>query len=237
MKKNVSLKLGITSITILTMTGCATNDGGSNALSTVDSGLASVEQTAQTSRQTISSGTAATTETTNQAVSSGTEAVSGMANQANQAITASGAAAASSMTNAAGKAAGQMNLVNILSQQLGISQQQAMGGAGAIFQAAQAGMDPQAFSGMSQSIPGINEMLQAAPAASGPLKGMSSGVSSMLGGSGNTLSSAATLANSFQQLNLSPDMVGQFIPIVTDYVRNTSGQVSADLLRSALNAP
>jgi hypothetical protein len=42
------------------------------------------------------------------------------------------------------------------------------------------------------------------------------------------------LAASFQQLNLSPDMVGQFIPVVTNYVSQTSGQVSANLLQSAL---
>lgn len=45
------------------------------------------------------------------------------------------------------------------------------------------------------------------------------------------------LTSTFQQLNLSPAMVGQFVPVITDYVRNTSGQVTADLLQSALNVP
>ncbi|SEN39348.1 DUF2780 domain-containing protein [Nitrosomonas marina] len=223
MKKRLYTMFAVASITGLAsaITGCASSGGNQNALGTIDSGLASVEQSAQSGRQAIQTGTTAATE---------------MTNQANAAI-ASGAAAASGMTNMAGTTAGQAGLINMLTQQLGVSQQQALGGAGAIFQAAQAGMDPQAFSTLSQSVPGINEMLNAAPAASPPLGGMGSGVSSMLGGAGNTLNSAASLAASFQQLNLSPDMVGQFIPIVTNYVQNTSGQVTANLLRSALSVP
>lgn len=181
------------------LTGCATNSGGGNVLGAVDSGLASVEQSAQVGRQ---------------AISSGTMAASGMAT-----------------------APGQIGLVNILVQQLGISPQQALGGSGAIFQLAQASMTPQAFSTLSQSVPGMTDMLNAAPAVSSPL-GMGS-MSGLLGntGAGAALNNAAALASSFQQLNLSPDMVGQFVPIVTDYVRTTSGQVTADLLNSALNLP
>ncbi|MCB1947787.1 MAG: DUF2780 domain-containing protein [Burkholderiales bacterium] len=223
MKNRNYTTLTVASIASLTLTlaGCASSGGGNNTLSAIDSGLTSVEQSAQAGRQAIETGTTAATE---------------MTNQANTAI-ASGAAAATGMTGMAGTSAGQVSLVNILTQQLGISQQQALGGAGAIFQAAQAGMNPQAFSSLSQSVPGINEMLNAAPVVSSPLGGMGSGVSSMLGGAGSTLNNAASLAASFQQLNLSPDMVGQFIPIVTNYVQNTSGQVTANLLRSALGAP
>ncbi len=94
-------------------------------------------------------------------------------------------------------------------------------------------MDPQVFSSLSQSLPGMNDMLEAAPVIQSPF----SGLSGMMGDASNTLNSAASLATSFQQINLSPDMIGQFIPIVTDYVRNTSGQVTADLLRSALTMP
>jgi hypothetical protein len=62
-------------------------------------------------------------------------------------------------------------------------------------------------------------------------------MSGLLGntGAGAAINNAAALASSFQQLNLSPDMIGQFVPIVTDYVRSTSGQLTADLLNSALN--
>ena len=136
-------------------------------------------------------------------------------------------------TAAAGVPASQASLTNILVSQLGVTQQQALGGVGAIFQAAKANMAHQAFTSLSQSIPGMSQMLAAAPQVSQPL----SGATSMLGSMGSTVNTMASLASSFQQLNLSPSMVNQFIPVVVDYVRNTSGQMTANLLQSALTAP
>lgn len=127
-----------------------------------------------------------------------------------------------------------ISLTDILVSQLNVSQQQALGGAGALFQLAKGNMNPQAFSTLSQSVPGMNNMLQAAPSISSPMSNLAGGLSSLMGDANNTLGTMASLAASFQTLNLSPDMVGQFIPIVTEYVRNTSGQVVADLLQSAL---
>jgi hypothetical protein len=94
-------------------------------------------------------------------------------------------------------------------------------------------MAQQAFTSLSQSIPGMSEMLAAAPQISEPL----SGATSMLGRMGSTVNTMTSLASSFQQLNLSPSMVNQFLPVVIDYVRNTSGQMTATLLQSALKAP
>lgn len=153
-------------------------------------------------------------------------AVEGAAQSGRQVMNAGATA-----VNAAG--ASQVGLVDTLVRQLGVSQQQAMGGAGAIFQVAQGNMNPQAFSTLSQSIPGMNNMLGAAPAMPAA-PGLTGGLTSMMGNANNTLGSAAALAASFQQLNLSPDMVGQFIPVITNYVRQTSGRVTADLLQSAL---
>jgi uncharacterized protein VcgC/VcgE DUF2780 len=130
-----------------------------------------------------------------------------------------------------------IGLVDTLVSQLGVSQQQALGGAGAVFQLAQGNMDPQAFTTLSQSIPGMNDMLNAAPAMPESVSNLTSGLSSLMGDSGDSLGNLATLTNSFQQLHLSPEMVGQFIPVVTEYVSNTSGQVAADLLKSALSIP
>jgi hypothetical protein len=131
-------------------------------------------------------------------------------------------------TAATGVPARQAVLTDVLVNQLGVSQQQALGGAGAIFQAAKAKMAPQAFNNLSQSVPGMSEMLAAAPQVNWP-----SGVTSMPGGSG-TVDTMTSLAASFQQLNLPQSMVNQFIPVVVDYVRNASGPMTANLLQSAL---
>lgn len=133
--------------------------------------------------------------------------------------------------------ANQLSLPQILADQLDVSQQQALGGAGAIFQAAKGNMKPQAFATLSQSIPGMSSMLSAAPSIPNSMSNVTEDISSMVGGAGNTLGSATSLIASFKQLNLSPDMVSQFIPIMTGYVRTNGGQVMANLLQSALTAP
>lgn len=127
-----------------------------------------------------------------------------------------------------------ITLTDILASQLSVSQQQALGGAGALFQVAKRNMEPQAFSTLSQSVPGMDAMLEAAPTTSDPVSSLTSSLSSLMGDTDNTLGTMASLATSFDQLNLSPEMVGQFIPIMTEYVKNTSGQVTANLLHAAL---
>lgn len=59
----------------------------------------------------------------------------------------------------------------------------------------------------------------------------------MMGGAGNTVNTMTSLTTSFQQLNLAPSMVNQFIPVLVDYVKNTGGQMTANLFQSALTAP
>lgn len=151
---------------------------------------------------------------------------SGVAAQTGQQVMNAGGAAAASSTGL-----NQIGLVDMLVHKLGVSPQQALGGAGAIFQTAKGNMNPQAFASLSQSIPGMSTMLGAAPSV--PSASGLGGMSSMMGG-GGSLSGAAGLAGSFQKLNLSPDMVGKFIPVVTNYVKQASGDASASLLQSAL---
>lgn len=156
-------------------------------------------------------------------IDQGLSTIEGAAQSSRQVINAGTAAANPAAVN-------QIGLVDILMNQLGVSREQALGGAGAIFQVAQGNMNPQAFATLSQSVPGMNSMLSAAPVS----PNLAGGLSTMMGGTNNTVGSMAALAASFQQLNLSPDMVGQFIPVVTNYVSQTSGQVTANLLQSAL---
>lgn len=162
------------------------------------------------------------------AASPGTSTSDGVAAQTGQQVlNASGAAANSSV------GLNQIGLVDILVHRLGVSPQQALGGAGAIFQAAKGNMNPQAFTSLSESVPGMGTMLGAAPSLSGAA-GLG-GMSSMMGGVGGGSSGGlAALAGSFQQLDLSPDMVGKFIPVITNYVKQSGGEASAQLLQSAL---
>ena len=172
-------------------------------------------------------GCAATSNSNNplSTVDRGLSTIESAAQSSRQVLDAGTAAASTTSIN-------QIGLVDILVHRLNISPQQALGGAGAIFQMAQGNMNPQAFATLSKSVPGMDSMLNAAPAMSN----LSGGLSSLMGDKNNTLGNVTALAASFQQLNLSPDMVSQFIPIVTNYVSKTSGQATANLLQSALTA-
>ncbi|MBL1264803.1 DUF2780 domain-containing protein [Candidatus Methylomicrobium oryzae] len=133
-------------------------------------------------------------------------------------------------TAATGVPAQQAVLTDVLVNQLGVSRQQALGGAGAIFQAAKAKMAPQAFNNLSQSIPDMSDMLAAAPQVGPPL----SKTMPAVGDVGGSIDTMTSLAASFQHLNMPQSMVNQFIPVVVDYVRTTSGPTTANLLQSAL---
>ena len=134
----------------------------------------------------------------------------------------------------AGAGTGQtgVGLTGLLVKQLGISPTQASGGSGAIFQYAKSKMDSAAFNKLSQSVPGMQGILAAAPAAKST--GTIGALSSLAGNSGGNAGNLLGLVGSFQQLGLSPDMVQKFVPIVVQYVQGTGGGAVSSMLESAL---
>jgi Protein of unknown function VcgC/VcgE (DUF2780) len=128
----------------------------------------------------------------------------------------------------------QGSLTDTLVKKLGITSEQAQGGAGALFQVAKGKLDAGQFAEVSQSVPEMNSLLNAVPKQSGALSGLAGSVSSTLGDSSNAYGNLASLASTFKTLNLSPDMVGQFVPVVVDYVRTNGGDLTSNLLQSAL---
>ena len=129
--------------------------------------------------------------------------------------------------------AGDLGLVDLLSSQLGVSKGQAEGGAGSIFQLAKQNLSIEDFSEIAKAVPGIDQMLGAAPKIEGS-SGTLGGVSSMIGSSSSKLSGMAGLTNSFEKLGLSSDMAGKFTPIILDYVKNKGGEHVMNLLKGAL---
>lgn len=138
----------------------------------------------------------------------------------------------------AAKAATAESLTGLLMQRLNVSQAQADGGAGALFQVAKSRMKEESFNQLSQAVPGMQNLLNAAPAmAQEPagLGGLVEGVSAMTGVPSDTITSLGSLVGSFQQLDMSGDMVQQFVPVVVDYVRTSSGDSLANALMLALS--
>ena len=134
----------------------------------------------------------------------------------------------------AADAASGANLTDTLVNKLGISSAQAAGGAGAIFKAAQGQLDAGQFAQLSSAVPEMDSLLSAAPKPSGSTASLIGGASSMLGDNASSYGNLASLASSFNDLNLSPDMVDQFVPVVVDYVKQRGGDMTGDILQSAL---
>ncbi len=136
----------------------------------------------------------------------------------------------SSFTNYALADAG---LINLLTSNLGVTQPQAEGGAGAIFGLAKQKMPTSDYAQLGQAIPSIDSLIQAAPKTDG-LGSSLGGVTSLLGGSSGGLGGLAALGGSFSQLGMSADMVTKFAPIILDYVKQKGGDGVMGMLQSVL---
>ena len=127
--------------------------------------------------------------------------------------------------------AGDMGLVDILSSQLGVTKSQAEGGAGSIFQLAKQNLSIEDFSSIAKAVPGIDQMMSAAPKVEGSSSSLGK-MSSMMGS--DKIGGMAGLTSSFEKLGLSGDMVNKFMPIILDYVKNKGGEDAMNLLKGAL---
>ncbi|PPD31861.1 MAG: hypothetical protein CTY19_12710 [Methylomonas sp.] len=134
---------------------------------------------------------------------------------------------------AANAATPDLGLVNTLVNQLGVNQQQAMGGVGSIFSLAQQRMNPADFMQLRGNVPGLDQYLSAVPQPSSSSLLIGS-AASMLGGQAGGLGNLAALAGSFQTLGMNSNMITQFVPLVLQYVQGQSGAGAMSLLQSAL---
>jgi len=126
-----------------------------------------------------------------------------------------------------------LELVKLLVKNIGITTQQAEGGAGSIFNAAKQNMGVEDFLKVTTAMPEVESLMAAAPKTekgSGTLGGISSMLSENIGSVGKM----AGLYNSFSRLGLSKDMVGQFIPLILDYAKSKGGETISNLLKTAL---
>lgn len=126
-----------------------------------------------------------------------------------------------------------LELVELLVKNLGITTQQAEGGAGSIFNAAKQDMGVEDFKKVTTAMPEVEPLMAAAPKiekGSGTL----GGISSMLSKDTGSLGKMAGLYDSFSKLGLSEDMVGQFIPLILDYAKSKGGETVSNLLKTAL---
>lgn len=129
-----------------------------------------------------------------------------------------------------------MELIQQLVSNLGVNEDQAKGGAGLLFNVAKEHLGSGEFQQITNAVPGVTDLLKAAPESGGGMMGALGGAASALGGLGGQmggLGNLAELAGGFSKLGLSTDMVGKFIPIVLSVVQKQGGPAVAGLLEKA----
>jgi hypothetical protein len=121
-------------------------------------------------------------------------------------------------------------LVDTLVSQLGVTKDQAAGGAGSILGYAKGNMKKEDFKKVTAAVPETKELIKAAPKADAG----SSVMGSLGSAAGGSVGTAAALTGSFEKLGLKSDMVGKFVPIVVNYAQSKGGSTVGTLLSGAL---
>ena len=127
-------------------------------------------------------------------------------------------------------AADEGSLVQTLSKQLGVTDEQAAGGAGAIFQYAKTSLPSAEYGKVENAVPEAPDLIKKAP----PADTTTSAVGGVLGKTGSSAAGTASLVSSFEKLGLSGDMVGKFTPIVVNYAEQKGGAEVGGILKKVL---
>jgi hypothetical protein len=126
------------------------------------------------------------------------------------------------------------DLVSLLMSQLGVTQQQAEGGAGAVFKTAQDNLQADEYATLTRSVPEITSLVEKAPVVKQESSGWMSSASSLLGDSGKKVESTSSLLDSFSSLGMDGEMLAKFTPIISDYLQKNGGDICVKLLQSVL---
>jgi len=111
-------------------------------------------------------------------------------------------------------------LSSLLASQLGVTQNQATGGAGSVLSLAKEKLPSMDFSTLTKLIPGSDTLMKSAKdlgAVTGPV------------------TNNAGLESAFSRLGMGPDMVPKFVQKMGDFVGKTGGDTAKNLLTSLLN--
>jgi hypothetical protein len=132
-------------------------------------------------------------------------------------------------STAAAAAAASPDLVGALANGIGATPEQAAGAAGALFGLAKSRLKPQDFQKIAGAVPGMDQLLQAAPAL-----GAVSAASGALAGVSGSAGGLAGAASAFSKLGLKPELVSKAVPLLTSMVTKSGGADVGALLAGVL---
>lgn len=119
--------------------------------------------------------------------------------------------------------AAQANLLNTLGSQLNITPEQAMGGAGAMLGMARNNLSTEEYGQLTKAVPGLD--LLAGANALGGLSGLgdllgkhSESQSALSNALGNNVENRSDLYSAFKALGMDAGMIGQFAPLILQYL-------------------
>ena len=142
------------------------------------------------------------------------------------------APAQKSSTSAAATSAA-MGLLPSLTGSLGVTESQASGGVGALLQAAQGTLNANEFASLSQSIPGADALLKAAPAVTGNSE-MLGGILNAAGQYSNTAKMIGQVTTQFEALGLDPAMIGKYVSHIQGFLQTSGGKTAVDLFTKSM---
>ena len=125
-----------------------------------------------------------------------------------------------------------MEMIEQLTSSLGISEDQAKGGAGLIFQLLKKQIGKSDFSQVTEQVPGIADLIATAP--EGGLGSALSGLASGFGGGASKLAGLSSLAGGFSKLGLDTDLIAKFVPIILSFVQSKGGDSIKSLIEKTL---
>ena len=124
-------------------------------------------------------------------------------------------------------------LIDSLTQTLGISAAQAEGGAAVLLKAAKDKLGAAEFDSQLGSVPGLFDLLKKAPASGGGLGGLLGGLAGAIGGNAALISS---IVSGFGKLGLKPEDAKRFVPVILGFLRTKVGPDVVSSLERTLRA-
>jgi len=124
-------------------------------------------------------------------------------------------------------------LIDSLTQTLGISAAQAEGGAAVLLKAAKDKLGAAEFDSQLGSVPGLFDLLKKAPASGGGLGGLLGGLAGAIGGNAALISS---IVGGFGKLGLKPEDARKFVPVILGFLRTKVGPDVVSSLEKTLRA-
>ena len=131
--------------------------------------------------------------------------------------------------------AAMSSLTGLVTAQLAVTEQQAQGGLGTLFSVAQSTLDGADFQQLSQHVPDMASLLNAAPEVSEKAQGISSLVA-VAGKYGDALKSGNEAYARFKTLGIDAAQIPQYIEVTNQFLEKQGGTDIAALFSKGLEA-